>query len=649
MTALLASASALQAQDGGESIAELRGQIAAKRAQIGDSEKAIAAHMAAQKQSLTELESLAARLERALPGYAGPAVATAAPVPDPGPTPDSLSGQEPAGDCVASARRILAWEEMASLRIDDRTLPPKEPAPDPGCRTSAQGGGKQPSTNRPYRVEDFPSQPDADRLAAATCALKDAVDRQVAVRVNPHMIQKCDNDQLAEQLLLTSSQRSRTPDPFSRPARSTDESSFVDAASVVAGRPLQPSGLSPKVEVSKGANASLGVSVPFYGRTEAKELCLSDKGCGPGYRSNVTLPSIELTAPLSGGEGLLFRRTFKDDAEEDEDLSDFQSGLGLKLGIDFLRFRGVHYASVEESLRSFLNDTAIPECRAYFAEQAERGPLKPPNAADVCSPERIVDWLLELKQDNTTAAGHVHARKAELVTQLHNAMWRAGEKDIPRLGLGGSVKFSFDDYKYRIAQSSVLGLNKDGDTIVMPVPGSGFVDAKARDHSRDAFEVELHGLIYQNIEHPSRRRTRLFAVPGLLYVPQVTWKREYAFAEGTEAEACVIDPATPADECGKVRYEAPRKRENTELSLEVRGSFVNVPYLDKIGFAPKFSYNLDQSAHVFDMPVYVVSDNKFASGIRIRHSDGFDDLLGNSIDPKLEVSLFFAALNFKGF
>ena len=365
--------------------------------------------------------------------------------------------------------------------------------------------------------------------------------------------------------------------------------------------------------------------------------------CAPGFRSTILSPFVELSTPLTDGAGLIFTGT--DDDDDETEGIEFADKISVKAGFDWLNFRGVHYYETERAIAKLL-DKAVGTCLKSI--RAQRDPKKKNlNTSDefICDRENIMDWILAYKVDKDTRSGFAHAQ-AELAEELANLQWRAPDKSVPTLGLGASVKYTTQDFKF--SQATVQELTVDGKDVVVP----DFTRSLASSFTKptDNFEVEAHGLIYVDLLGPTyRERTPAGTIPGILFVPQITYASTYAFVDDTKFTTCDFDPSIRQGKCADVQVDRPRRREITSLSLEARARMLNVPALNQIGFAPKVSYRFDDDGLIFDMPIFFSTKGEFTSGIRARYSTGLNDLLGNPIDDKWEVSFFFTPLTFTGF
>ena len=432
-------------------------------------------------------------------------------------------------------------------------------------------------------------------------------------------------------------------------------------ASPIPGRPLQPGGLRPTIELGKGSKATLGLSVPFQVRLDDNSITKvrstnadglnTSIDTAAGYRPAVWIPSFEISAPLEDGEGTLLSINPNDD----DDTFDFADNLSLKLGLDFLAFRGIHYYETEREMDNLL-DKAVDTCR----EEARLKALREAKTPDVsaCNRGTIQSWVLQTKVANGTSSGFEFARP-ELATRFLAMPYNAPKNAIPTWGFGASVSYTSRDFSFRSLPDPsdlfVIGpsdpTDPDSDEKLLPnfaamLPGANI------DENEDILEIEAHGLLYWNLTSPKYQdNTGPAKMPGIMFVPQVTYRSSFDYYPNNQFSTCDFELSVspfPKD-CDDIRLGAPVNQETVTLSLEARSQLINVPYINRLGFAPKLSYGLDDNGWTFDLPLYFETKNEFSSGLRLRYEGGHEDIFNNSLDRAWSLSIFFSPLTFFGY
>jgi hypothetical protein len=403
------------------------------------------------------------------------------------------------------------------------------------------------------------------------------------------------------------------------------------------GRPLQASGIVPQLEFGNSGRASITATVPL----RIAPLCRSGCDAGGARYTRHALSAVgSFKTDLKDGVG-----TFLDRREREgrSDL-DYLPGTSVKLGFDYLRYSRGDGSTTTKDIAGLMT-RAVEACR--LARHTASVSTGQPDAT-ACEPEAIVDWIFAVKDDPSTPSGKAF-RNAALADELRVLLAGSPAKELPSWGFGASLSASNTDYTFRQGVLSeaidpatgMRSLLLDTATPLLP---------EIVDGNRD-YLAEAHLFIYKELDRDTPTFAPIWNIPGIMFVPQFTYKSEWGYRPGTKKSICSGGGTTVnVVTCKDVQVDRPYRRGLSTFSTELRMKIEQIPVLGQIGLAPRIAYTFDDGATVYDLPIYF-SDAKgeMSAGIRYRHVEGGRDLLGNREIDYDQVSIFFTPLKFNAF
>lgn len=421
-------------------------------------------------------------------------------------------------------------------------------------------------------------------------------------------------------------------------------------------RPNQSIGLAGSLSLSDSSRAALTYTHPFlFGTMRTDE---------DGFRSEVpqvgTL-SISGSVPIEEGKAKI--------ASYGDELT-AASGIGFKAAYDFTSFRRANRTLTHRRTADFLYK-AMKEC----ADSRGRGKIQeelfydhygftrdPNDAADYvprsvgprsaaplggpCTGDQLIAWVLESERDAARSEGYKMKRE-KLAAEYWSLYWSDPDIVVPDYGWGVSLERTWTNFTYR--QATFAGA-AEGDPFNLSVPL-----AAERSQIEDGLTLQgyVSGYWWWRDGRISTQRTVSPYTDGLMGILLAGYKVEHEQRDKTD-EVSVCEAPNPGQvygDCFKVDIDRPYERDGLFFGSEVRFQFNNVPVFKVLGIAPKYLYRPEDGRHSLDVPLYFVADEKgrAAAGVRFLHAEGGEDPLGEALESKSEVSLFFKTpLSFGG-
>jgi hypothetical protein len=467
------------------------------------------------------------------------------------------------------------------------------------------------------------------------------------------------------------------------------------SAQALFDRPNLRSGISGGFTLSSSSEASLSYARPFILRSR-----WSPDDVFTGFQPRLLTPFVTVTTPLDKDKNV--GRLFSDTDRPTRANADIPSGTRVRVGFDFLSYpmvsarlvkRRLHgderadqiheQAGLIDERRSFAARrrvvdvlyTARQACYKHYGQTlpetdhqefydgygAVRVPeavntikklppvpaatpaaVAPINRADAyCRGNRLVDFLTATQTDATTRSGNTFVN-APLAASYLDAFWGAGTGVLPQWGWGASFEYGTRDFTFRqadpisyTAQDAVTGR-----TIVELNRAGEFAVSDTKEHPFGT--VRAYGLFNVGALAGTRLTDILLVGSG-----EYSW--QHLFRPGTEGLTTCPNMAATIN-CSVANVDAPQQVDGFTLALETRVRFRDIPFLQSLSLAPRYSHRLDDGAQTIDIPVYLQNDTNGlgTAGVRFRHSWGGRDLLGNRDLAASEFSLFFVPIKFSG-
>lgn len=473
-------------------------------------------------------------------------------------------------------------------------------------------------------------------------------------------------------------------------------------------RPNLPAGLSAALTLGNSSEASINFSYPVF----LRKAPIPNGPVRPEqaqFRPQIGTFSASITTPLQSGAGTLFTDTARGRFERSS--SDIPSGTRLRLGFDFLSFPKIFnkpvpgsdgkpgplsyaarrrvvdvlFAANEACLRHYGAPSTSSRDTFYAAYDAPPPvtaestllPLStilsdPPipgqrearesEVKSLCSGDNLTKFIVGQRRDSTTPSGNALINPA-LARNFLGAFWNSAPLELPIWGWGLSGEIGTTDFAYQQANSLSLAADNDAAEAGFPGrfnlsvdPAAGF--GSPQTDSRNFWTLRGYGL-FSLFRSTPKDKTPTWFFPGITLVGSAEYASSYSFRPGTDGlticpaqdvDPLTMEPLNVSVRCRAFNVDAPVRADGATLAGEARFRFLNVPLLNTLSFAPRYSYRLDDGAQIIDVPIYLQNDaNGFGSaGIRFRHRWGGIDLLGNSDFKASEIAIFFVPLRFNG-
>lgn len=471
------------------------------------------------------------------------------------------------------------------------------------------------------------------------------------------------------------------------------------ASQPIFDRPNLPAGISAALTLGNSSEASINYSYPIVLRKRT-----SLRG---DYRPQIGTFSGSVFTPLSSGVGTLFSDTDRNRLKRAN--ADIPSGTRLRLAFDFLsypvikneelrvdgvsrntarrRVLDVLYAGREICLKQYAAPSATPASTFYEPFKTTPPPTDIPRSIptvmtklstpptpeelnarkveveNLCSGDNLARFIVGQQADPTSPSGAALINP-ELAKNFLGAFWNAGANQLPDWGWGISADLGTTDFTYR---QSINPITLVPDTAAADAgfpdrvtaridPAAGF--SAAETDSQNTWTVRGYGL-FSLFNRSPRTRTPRWFFPGLTLVGSAEYASSYSFRPGTTnlsicppqpIDPVTLEPSNFSVRCRNFNVDAPVETDGFTLATEARFRFLNVPLVNTLSFAPRYSHRLDDGAQTFDLPIYLQNDAKgFGSaGLRFRRSWGGRDLFGNPDFSASEISVFFVPLRFNG-